>query len=125
MQLGNCSHKLEALGALDAVFPSAWLALLPLLIVTAPFRYPTYKGHHSPTLNSVQKHQRVTGLKVALAAKLLQLSGKSKQAAALAHGFKTAQVMNTPRYGPADEQPGVERNLLAWPAAKQTEAVRS
>lgn len=63
-----------------------------------PCRYPTYQGHHNPTLTSVQKHQRVTGLKVALAAKLLQLAGKSKHAAALAHGFKTTKVMNTPRY---------------------------
>jgi hypothetical protein len=52
----------------------------------------------------VLKHQRVTGLKVALAAKMLQLSGKHKHAAALAHGLKTVNVMNTPRYVAASEE---------------------
>eukprot|EP00878_Enallax_costatus_P009179 GHUV01009596.1.p1 GENE.GHUV01009596.1~~GHUV01009596.1.p1 ORF type:complete len:597 (+),score=150.72 GHUV01009596.1:329-2119(+) len=64
-----------------------------------PFaRYITYTGKHTPTSRGLFIGRLITQLKVWAVCRLLQLTGRRRQARALSNGFKAFCVQNSFRY---------------------------
>lgn len=59
--------------------------------------YPMFSGRHLPTVKTMRAGFFITAAKVWAAAKLLQLSGRLRQARAVLQGFKAFTVQNTPK----------------------------
>lgn len=59
-------------------------------------RHPTFKGRHTPSNKSIQRHLLVLCMRVWMAEQLLKLTGRAKQAAALSKGFTAFQEISTP-----------------------------
>jgi len=59
--------------------------------------YPLFTGRHLPTVKTMRAGFLITAAKVWAAAKLLQLSGRLRQARAVLQGFKAFSVQNTPK----------------------------